>query len=193
MDNLDDLELIKLVNANNLEAKEELLRRYDLMIYKIVNEVLSNFYWAYSYRDDLIQEARIKLFMITAEYNETKKVKFSTFAYICIKRKVLNFLKVHSSDLKTANTDVLLVCELDSSYQAKSLAYQNPDYVFHINELKAILKRVLNTLPKEQRLIFELYLQQYSYKEIAQIVKVNYKRVDNVIRKIKEKLQQASN
>ena len=85
-----DLQLINKIRSGDARAKEELVRKYLPMIKHIVR----NHYASFLDYDDLIQEGMIGLLSAIDEYRpEEFDVKFSSFAYICIIRKIYNVLK----------------------------------------------------------------------------------------------------
>jgi RNA polymerase sigma-70 factor (ECF subfamily) len=54
------------------------------------------------------------------------------------------------------------------------------NYISTDFDLKAHLSKVLSTMPEQRKKVFELNrLQGYSYKEIAEILSISVKAVDN--------------
>ena len=91
-----DLQLIKAIRQGDESTKEELVLKYIPMVKHIVR----NYYANYMDFDDLMQEGIIGLLNAIAEYKpEEYNVKFSSFAYICIIRKIYNVIK-HSNGNK---------------------------------------------------------------------------------------------
>lgn len=90
-----DLGLLHRIRANfDCAAKEELVIKYLPMVKHIVRNQLT----ACLEFDDLAQEGLIGLLRAIEEYDAEKyDIKFSTFAYICILRKVFNAIKQYYS------------------------------------------------------------------------------------------------
>ena len=55
----------------------------------MVKRIARNHYASFLEFEDLMQEGLIGLLSAIEEYDPDKKVKFSSFAYICILRKIL--------------------------------------------------------------------------------------------------------
>ncbi len=88
MNQQKDLELIKKIRSKyDMAAKDELVLKYLPM----VRHIVKCFHPSQADFDDFSQEGAIGLLKAIDEYNpERFQVKFSTFAYICIMRKVSN-------------------------------------------------------------------------------------------------------
>ncbi|MGE5598311.1 MAG: sigma-70 family RNA polymerase sigma factor [Bacteroidota bacterium] len=86
-----DQALLERIWRGEERAKEDLVRKYLPMVHRIVRDRAAR--WSDHY-DDLCQEGSIGLLKAIFEYDpEHYAVKFSTFAYICILRRVSNVLK----------------------------------------------------------------------------------------------------
>jgi RNA polymerase sigma factor (sigma-70 family) len=58
-------------------------------------------------KEDYIQEGSLALYRAMLGYDETKGIKFCTFAYIVIKRDILKIVKVQTNKIKQCSNDVL--------------------------------------------------------------------------------------
>lgn len=82
-----DIELLaKIRSASDMTAKDQLVQKYIPMIRHIVGK----YHPSPADFDDFSQEGAIGLLKAIEEYNINFKVKFSTFAYLCINRRVYN-------------------------------------------------------------------------------------------------------
>ena len=84
-----DLGLIHRIRQGDVEAREELVRKYVPM----VKHIVGNHYASSLEFEDLLQEGLIGLLSAIDEYRPEKQVKFSSFAYLCIIRKIYNVIK----------------------------------------------------------------------------------------------------
>ena len=71
--------------------------------------------------------------------------------------------------------------------------YENVEKKIEEEQLIGIIKKILNTLPKKEQLVIQLYyFEELSLKEIAEILEVSESRVsqihNKVLKKIREKL-----
>ena len=89
----DDGELLYMLSDNNDETKLVIAKKY-----KPVITYYANKYSAYVEGkgidfNDLYQEGLIGLIGAVDSFKEQKDIKFSTFAFLCIKRKILTAVK----------------------------------------------------------------------------------------------------
>lgn len=89
-----DLSLIRAARCGDGEAKRTLVEKYTPLVRRIARH-----YYARSMdADDLTQEGLIGLLRAIDEYNPDRfAIKFSSFAYLCIIRKVFNAIKQSNS------------------------------------------------------------------------------------------------
>ncbi len=75
--------------------------------------------------------------------------------------------------------------------EEKSDAAQNiEDYVLEREYLKTYIKHMDKILSDNEKLVFNMYAEGYSYKEIADKLKTTPKKVDNILQKVKRKLRE---
>ena len=85
-----DLVLLhKIRFQNDPAAKDELVLKYLPMVRRIVK----NYHPSYSDFDDFLQEGAIGLLKAIEEYSSQFPVKFSSFAYLCITRRIYNAIR----------------------------------------------------------------------------------------------------
>ena len=74
------------------EEEEELLSNYEKLVKKIAGEQLALINDTAIEYDDLYQEGIIALYLSYGNYKELGPAKFSTYAYISIKRRIKRFI-----------------------------------------------------------------------------------------------------
>ena len=86
-----DLELIRKIRTNcDMASKDELVLKYLPM----VKHIVKGYHPSQSDFEDFSQEGAIGLLKAIEEYNpERFQVKFSTFAYLCIMRRISNIYR----------------------------------------------------------------------------------------------------
>lgn len=188
-----DLEYLTRIRiCKDAEAKENLVCKYLPMVKHIVRNVNS---YPGDY-EDLLQEGVIGLLKAINKYNELYNIKFSTFAYICILRKI------HNARKQMWNTRNRLSQEAASFYQ--QLTHDEPWILLDVinassfdperileeklatDRLHKVLKAHLS--PVEYRVLF-FYLEGHSCREIQQKLGVKAKVVDNAKTRARLKLQ----
>lgn len=82
-------DLIKRIKKGDKDASIELINRYTLMVYKIVNKYSSNENYG---KDDLAQEGFIAILKCAKKFKPEKNILFSTYVYIGINNNILNYI-----------------------------------------------------------------------------------------------------
>lgn len=189
-----DLSLIRQIRSGNRRAQETLIEKYVPMVKYIVRK----HYGGFLEFDDLVQEGLIGLFSAICEYRpECFDVKFSSFAYLCIQRKVYNAIKQASGNKhRLLNHAVSLHSYVNAEetrtvldYLADDDAANDPTFVAEdrlmTEQLKVSLSETLSLL--ELRVAF-LLLDGYSVQDMEREFGLAPKQVDNARTRIKKKL-----
>lgn len=142
-----------------------------------------------SERDDLIQEGYIALYNAVCAYDNARGASFSTFAAVCIRNRMRNWIEKSSGTEAAA----LPLSEVDDSRLAGGGAVQNDfeDAVIlkaELNELLAAADKMLS--PREKR-VFSLYIKGYSNEEICRALAIDRKSCENALFRIRRKLKTA--
>lgn len=194
MDRFKDEKLAELARAGDLAAEEELIRRYT----RLVRAASRPFFLAGGDSEDLSQEGFLGLLAAVRDFDPGRDTAFSTFAELCVRRRLISAVKSAASDKHSPlnnsisiNTsffddDTPLTDFLTGSTERRDTEEMVLDKVV-ANELLYDFKSHLSRL--ETR-ILALYLQGFSYAEIAREVNKPPKAVDNAVQRIRRKLTQ---
>jgi RNA polymerase sporulation-specific sigma factor len=190
-----DLEfIIRIKRSADPVAKEDLVRKYLPMVKHIVRKNINPAPGDY---EDLLQEGVIGLLKAINKYNhELYSIKFSTFAYICILRKIYNARRQiwntgnrlaqeatsFYQELAPEDSRVLLDLIDDSTFDPERIIEEKLTCLRLAEVLKAHLSPV-------EYLVFFLYLQGLSCREIQQKLGIKAKVVDNAKTRARLKLQ----
>lgn len=190
-----DLELLaKIKSGQDRRAKEELVIKYLPMVKYIVKRKCNSG----SEFEDLIQEGLIGLLKAIENYDgQQYAVKFSTFAYICILRKMLNIQKYYSSLKYQMTSQAIPLSGSSGGNESRNLLElvtnqmaQDPLELvlqkFSRYRLGQVLKAYLSTV---EYTVFFLYLQGLTCSEIGEILELDSKVVDNAKTRARLKLQ----
>jgi RNA polymerase sigma factor (sigma-70 family) len=160
--------------------------------------------------DDIYQEALYALrFKAIKDYDKTRgtgegPAPFDRFALLCIRRHLATELKTsHQIRRRVLNTCISLDQERNEYQDDLSLVNILPHTkgdVLGLIENKEyftqLVTKLLGKLSKFEREVFLLYVEKYTYEEIAEIINrrklrgsVNIKGVDNALSRIKHKAQ----
>ena len=189
-----DLGLIHGIRQGDVEAREELVRKYIPM----VKHIVGNHYASSLEFEDLLQEGLIGLLSAIDEYRPEKQVKFSSFAYLCIIRKIYNVIKQTNGNKHRALNEAVSLhtfvnCEQTQTmldFMEASDTFADPLGVIEEKMTKQILDAVLEDhLSVLEYTVISLVLRGYSCSEIESTIGVNSKAVDNARTRVKLKLR----
>lgn len=193
---ISDYELIDLYNENDEEAKNILYQRYGYIINLILNKHRNQYYKLRIDEQELYSEATLGFSDALNNYRDDKETSLPTFITLCVERKLYGFTKKymtkkHQVDIESISLD----SSLDDSDKTlldvisdngKNDPLNNLEENDNYNELNFKIARVLS---KKEYEVYALMLKNYNYKEIAQILNINEKQVDNAIQRIKNKVK----
>jgi len=154
----------------DLFSREELVKKYLPM----VRHIVKNHHVPASDFDDYFQEGAIGLLKAIDEYDsENYAIKFSTFAYICIIRRIFNTLKSTKSKIACRPVNVLsLNALINNEDETCTLLDLLPD--FH-NEPFAEVED--NWMQQKLATVLEAYLSPIEF-QVMQMVLNGYKLRD---------------
>ncbi|MGE5580962.1 MAG: sigma-70 family RNA polymerase sigma factor [Bacillota bacterium] len=189
-----DLVLLEKIRAcNDPAAKEDLVRKYLPMIHHIVKGQISQ---TIDY-EDYIQEGSIGLLKAIEEYDpEHYAIKFSTFAYICILRRIYNMnkqlltkkalftSKAISLHATFGEDDSRTVLDSIADNTGEPFAQVEKDWIRE--EIDRILQAYLS--PVEYRVV-KMVLQDYNLGDIQKKLELSMKVIDNARTRARLKLK----
>ncbi|HHV72290.1 MAG TPA: sigma-70 family RNA polymerase sigma factor [Clostridia bacterium] len=187
-----DLILLARINNGDERAKEEMIIKYAPMIAYICK----NYYGGFLDYEDFKQEALIALLKAMEEYKpEEYNIKFSSFAYICITRKLFNVLRqINGNKHKPLNNALLFSWTVnnDESRTLLDLLTSNetdPEDIYQNQWAKLKINQVLKShLSVLEYTVLNLILRGYSISEIADKIGIEPKSIDNARTRVKNKI-----
>ena len=143
-----------------------------------------------SERDDLIQEGYIALYNAALTY-DSAKAQFSTYATVCIKRRMLNWIEKNV----TPTLSSLSLSELDDSDLSRIGMVQDnfEDDIIVKNEIYDLFAKAKVILSDTEYKVFSLYIKGFSNDEICKALDITKKSCDNSLFRMRKKLRSAKN
>ena len=139
--------------------------------------------------DDLIQEGMIGLYKAIRDYdpkNETH-ASFYTFASICIDRQLLKAIEASGRQKrKTLDEAVSLTDDEWESYPDSETIPEN--IVLEKEFADELLQRIHKSLSRMEKVVLDLRIRGYDYREIASILNRTPKQIDNALQRIRKKI-----
>jgi RNA polymerase sporulation-specific sigma factor len=181
MNSLPDEEqlILKAKEGDNLSF-EKLAFHYLGLISKISSE-----YKAEGYETgDFVQESLLGLLNAVKTYNGDYGSSFRNYAMVCIKNRLNSIVKqsLRKKSLPQGSTIPLEDLEItDDSLNPESRMLTN-------ERLASLFRKAKELLSAREYSILNLYVSGYSYKEIARILNISEKSVDNALARSKKKL-----
>lgn len=186
--------LIQKAQAGDSESIEEIIINYKALVRSIAR---SKFFLVWGGEsDDLVQEGTIGLLKAIREYRaEKNKSGFAAFAAVCIRSKITDAMRAYSREKhKALNTATnLLAGENEEEYLADCDVQATDPLTNYIDEeeTEIFYKKIESVLNARQAQALKLYLDGYSYKEIAERLNVSSKTVDNMLTTAKDRIKKA--
>lgn len=178
----------------NVEDMENILQLFKSK----VNAICREYFLIGADFDDILQEGMIGLYKAIQNYNPEKNDNFARFASLCIHRQIQSAVKIANAkknlplnEYYSINEDGAI--ENDKEKSAQIILVTKDRIVEKISLQKEknsyIINQIKQTLNELQFKILILYLNGYSYNEIATNINSTAKKIDNTIQTIKKKLK----
>lgn len=193
----NDYELLSYISEQNEEAGEILYKKYQPLITSIATRMYGQIKNKSGIElSDLIQEGMVGFSYAINNYNEENGAMFYTYAKTCIERKIISAI-IGSQRLKhkILNESISFNIESDRQEQIDIEIFlsdnsMNPEVMLLSNEdEKELQEKLYNRLNDNERQVIELRVSGFSYEEIASLLGVSIKRIDNTIQRIRRKLK----
>lgn len=192
---LNDYELVSMISENN-DSTEILFEKYRPLIYGVAKKQYKNNQNFGIELSDLIQEGMIGFNDAINTFQDHKDTLFFTYAKKCIETKIISYLvsatrKKHfvlnssiSMDYIDKKNDMNI---LDRKLASDLL---DPEQIMIDQEkTKDIIKYLNQELTDFELQTFELKKDGFTYKEIAEILGVSPKKIDNALQRVKNKIK----
>lgn len=138
-----------------------------------------------SIRDDLFQEGLVGLFKAVKTY-DGKSSSFATYATHCVRNSIISGIRKYSA--QTAKTVVL-----SAAYAEDETVPSAEEVLLDDVRARALYDRVISYLSPYERLVFDMYLSDMPYENIAFVTGKSVKSTSNAVYRIRTKLKQIVN
>ena len=193
-DSMTDDELLRLHRAGDARAEETLYARYK----QIVRSKARTYFLVGADHEDIIQEGMIGLYKAVVDYQFDKAASFRGFAELCITRQIITAIK--SATRKKHVPLNTYISFNRPTYEGEnerplidvltSTRISDPEEVLIGREnYAAVADSIEHSLSKLEHNALGLYLYGYSYQQIADMLQITTKSVDNAIQRVKKKLE----
>ncbi len=176
-------DLVSRARRGDLEAYDELVKRYQERIYATIYHMTSN----HEDANDLAQDAFIKAYSALKSFKGGSS--FYTWLYRIAVNKTINFLKQRKNKFHLSLNDIDFNAEHDPDLMAL-ISDKTPTRDVALAELQKKLNEALLTLSEPHRMVVVLHdVQGLSHDEIAEIMDCNIGTVRSRLFYARQQLQ----
>jgi RNA polymerase sigma factor (sigma-70 family) len=180
---IEESVLVERARGGQMDAYDQLVRRYQERIYATVYHMTSN----HEDANDLAQEAFIKGFQALKSFKGGSS--FYTWVYRIAVNKTINFLKQRKNKTQMSLDDLDFHAEHDPDLVAL-ISDKTPRREVNLAELQEKLNIAMQKLSESHRLVVTLHdVQGLSHEEIAKIMECNIGTVRSRLFYARQQLQ----
>lgn len=186
-----DDELVKKAQEGDKRAQEVLLNKYK----NLVKKISGDYTVINGDSQDITQEGMIGLYMAIKDFDISRGVYFHVFAKTCIKRQISTFAtktnrKKHSPLNESLSfSEEGVEAKAENILRLESPLSQNPEQIIIDKERNEnIRKFLIETLTDKELVVAKMYLNGYTYVEMASEVGITEKGISSTIQRIKKKI-----
>lgn len=191
----NDLELVLLVQENNQDAKDYLYQKYSALIHSEIKKFKKKAIALDVDLSDLSQEAMLAFSHAINSFKDDSETKFITFATICIKRRLANFIaKFETNKNKIMSSSLALDDEVEDGRAVLDLIEDEsfPDplrQMINSETLKEVNKIIGEILSDNEKKVLSYDLEGKNVDEIAKIMNMSSKQVYNLLHRARSKVK----
>ncbi len=194
---LDDNEILYMIEENS-DNYNYLFEKYKPLLSKICQTYLIDSKELGFEMEDLMQIAYMGLIDAVNSYKDNKKTLFYTYMLRCVRNRLYNEIRNQTSNKKLALNTAISYDEFMPGTH-KSLIDNIPDknspdpMNFLLEEMVEIeYKKILNSLPIEIAIIYEMKQDRFNDNQIATFTRIDKKNISKYYKQAKRKFQQAN-
>lgn len=173
-----DEQLVLLCRKDDAEAWGELYGRY-IAVSRVIS---GKFRSGSAETDDLVQEGLIGFLSAVHSFKENKGASFKTYAWTCIRNRIVNAVKAKGSEAADCESFEILGNIPDEALTPEEL-------VISKNAMERIFVAMNSKLSDKEKAVFRLYLEGKTYEQISEALSMSIKSVDGSLQRARKKLK----
>lgn len=183
--------LITDIKNGKEDSFKTVLKMYHKMIFKIINSFNLNIGDYQIDKEELFQEASLALYQCCLNYEADKNAKFSTFAYMVVKRKLIDYIRDYEKRyLYLYSMDKENYCRYLVENWVTTSFYENPEEYYKIKDFEDDFDIFIKNLKLLDQEIVRLRDSSNTYLEISKSLNISKKQVDNRLAYIRRKYKE---
>ena len=183
----EEMQLVRRAKRGDVQAFEELVRRYDRNVFRIAQHITQNREDA----EDVVQEAFLKAYRNLAKFQEQSKF-YTWLVRIAVNEALMKLRRKKPG--RTVSLDEEIKTEDDSLPREVADWSPNPEQMYNQEELRDILTRTIQGLPQGFRTVFVLRdVEGLSTEETAQALELSIPAVKSRLLRARLQLRERLN
>lgn len=179
-----DIELVKKAQKGDLDAQETLIARYAWL----ARSKARNYFLEGGTQEDLAQEGMLGIWKAIRDFNPDVSDSFVSFASMCISSQIKDALRSYNRNKHKILNEAVSLTSFDENIPPEYVTDPINNYVE--KEGKDNFYKKLESICNAQQLtVLKYYFEGYTYSEIANMVDIPVKKVDNILLAIKTKIK----
>lgn len=181
---MSEAEIIKNLQEGDGKAFRQLVVKYQQLVVNTCFGLVHNTEDA----EDIAQDVFIEVFRSVHKFRADSKI--STWLYRIAVNRSLNFIRDNKRRKWMQPVEDAFSLKKEKLNNLSSGSAASPDMEMENNERATLLHKIIDSLPKNQRVAFTLNkYEDLSYKEIAAVMETSVSSVESLIYRAKKNLQ----
>lgn len=183
--NSDDLALVAKAQAGDLYAQEALITRYAW----VARSKARNYFLEGGSRDDLVQEGMIGIWKAIRDFDVEKNDNFIAFVNMCVVSQIKDALRMHNRFKNKLLNEAVSLTAFDDNISPEYVGDPIGNYIEQ-EGVDGFYDKLRSLCNEQQMTVLKYYFEGYTYSEIASIMDLNAKKIDNILLAVKKKIKQ---
>lgn len=188
---VDELEQIKQIQCGDQQRLERFLTEKK----PLVNLACRPYFFKGGDESDLAEEATIGLVSAVMTFDSSKNDNFDGYAVTLMRRRIINAVKssnrLKHSVLNDSEPLTVAVGEDGAEFERAAVSEDPIDRYLTEESVERFYQSAKRVLTEGEYRVLELFLEGYSYREIAEKTGASAKDVDNTIYRVKKKIKRS--
>jgi len=198
---LTDEALVRMAREGSSTAYEYLISKYR----DLAKNKARSYYITGADHEDVIQEGMIGIYKAVRDFDPEAETRFSTFVSLCVERQIQSAINgANREKHRILNESISLNQTIERGTSDSGSGEDKPisaeDLIAGVNddpEELALLRDAIETIKKAgsrefsefESKVFGQMLTGRTYREIAEVIGAEPKKVDNAVQRIKKKIR----
>lgn len=179
---INDYYLVDMICENDEFSYNALFAKYEPLIKLTVYKYYKDFSgYGYDF-EDFLQEGYYALYKAVRSFNPKRNTLFYTFVSLCVNRQLISFI----NKIKVKHSSYVLISTEERNFDKTFHVNYNLDDDLYFDEL---IKEVIFDSEFDYSCVFELKFNNFTYKEIQELLEISFSQAEYRFRKMKELLK----